>query len=102
MPEFDFEVGYRRLEAAMDGGAPEVPFIVQMHEFSMAHMGQPGDRFYTDPEVFVRGVCQTAVDYRFDTPSFIWGCLQRRGPRRSACRWCFSMIWPRPSTTWYR
>ena len=72
MPEFDFEVGYRRLEAAMNGGAPEVPFIVQMHEFSMAHMGQPGDLFYTDPEAFVRGICQTAVDYRFDTPSFIW------------------------------
>ena len=72
MPEFDFEAGYRRLEAAMSGGAGEVPFIVQMHEFSMAHMRQPGHAFYTDPEVFVRGVCQTAVDFRFDTPSFIW------------------------------
>ena len=72
MPEFDFEVGYRRLEAAMNGGADEVPFIVQMHEFSMVHMGQPGHLFYTDPQAFVRGICQTTVDYRFDTPSFIW------------------------------
>ena len=72
MPEFDFEVGYRRLEAAMNGGADEVPFIVQMHEFSMAHMEQPGHLFYTDAKTFVRGICQTVVDYRFDTPSFIW------------------------------
>ncbi len=72
MPEFDFEAGYRRLEAAMNGGADEVPVIVQMHEFAMAHMGQPGRVFYTDPEVFVRGICQTTLDCRFDTPSFIW------------------------------
>ena len=72
MPEFDFEVGYRRLEAAMSGGCDEVPFIVQMHEFSMTHMRQPGSLFYTDPRTFVRGICQTTVDYRFDTPSFIW------------------------------
>ena len=72
MPEFDFEVGYQRLEAAMKGGAEEVPFIVQMHEYSMAYMEKPGHEFYTDPEVFVRGICQTAVDHRFDTPSFIW------------------------------
>lgn len=62
MPEFDFEAGYQRFETAMNGGAPEVPFIVQMHEFSMAHMGQPGHEFYTNPETFVRGICQTAVD----------------------------------------
>ena len=72
MPEFDFEVGYGRFEAAMDGGADQVPFIVQMHEFAMAHMGQPGHVFYTDPRTFVRGICQTTVDYRFDTPSFVW------------------------------
>ena len=27
MPEFDFETGYRRLEAAMNGGADQVPLI---------------------------------------------------------------------------
>ena len=72
MPEFDFEAGYRRLEAAMSGGSEEVPFIVQMHEFSMAHMRQPGHQFYTDPDSFVRGICQTTSDWSFDTPSFIW------------------------------
>jgi 5-methyltetrahydrofolate--homocysteine methyltransferase len=72
MAEFDFEAGYKRLEAAMNGGAKEVPFIVQMHEFAMAHMQQPGHRFYTDPEIFVRSICQTSMDFRFDTPSFIW------------------------------
>ena len=72
MPKFDFEIGYRRLEAAMNGAADEVPVIVQMHEFAMTHMRQPGHVFYTDPLVFVRGICQTTMDYRFDTPSFIW------------------------------
>ena len=72
MPEFDFETGYRRLEAAMNGGADEVPFIVQMHEYSMAQSNHAGHEFYTDAETFVRGICQTTVDCRFDTPSFIW------------------------------
>ncbi len=83
MPEFDFSAGYARLEAAMTGapetGVPEtgdrnggVPFIAQMHEFSMAYGGQRGDRFYTDAETFVRGICVMARDFGFDTPSFIW------------------------------
>jgi len=72
MPEFDFEAGYRRFEAAMNGGGGEVPVIVQMHEFAMAHTRQPGRVFYTDPETFVRGICRTTLDCRFDAPSFIW------------------------------
>ncbi len=83
MVEFDFSAGYARLEAAMTGapetGVPEtggrnggVPFIAQMHEFSMAYGGQRGDSFYTDAETFVRGICIMARDFGFDTPSFIW------------------------------
>jgi 5-methyltetrahydrofolate--homocysteine methyltransferase len=78
MVEFDFSAGYARLAAAMSG-APEtggrnggVPFIAQMHEFSMAYGGHRGDRFYTDAETFVRGICTTTRDFGFDTPSFIW------------------------------
>ena len=33
---------------------------------------EAGRRFSTDPEIFVRGKCQTTVDLGFDTPSFIW------------------------------
>ncbi|MFV2031055.1 MAG: cobalamin-dependent protein [Gammaproteobacteria bacterium] len=72
MPEFDFSEGYQRLAKAMGTGASEVPFIAQMHEFSMQVMQQPGHQFYTDAEMFVRGICTVARDYRFDTPSFIW------------------------------
>ena len=72
MPTFDFEEGYRRFNAAMNGGCEEVPFIAQMHEFSMATMGARGDQFYSDAETFVRGLCTTARDFGFDTPSFIW------------------------------
>ncbi len=53
MPEFDFEEGFQRLDAAMkaDGpGSPVVPFIAQMHEFAMVTTGAAGDRFYSDAE----------------------------------------------------
>lgn len=72
MAEFDFEDGWARLEAAMSTGSDEASFIVQMHEFSMAASGHPGHQFYTDPETFVRGICQVTRDYGFDVPSFIW------------------------------
>jgi 5-methyltetrahydrofolate--homocysteine methyltransferase len=72
MPEFDFEERYRQFEAAMDGGAAEIPFIAQMHEYSMARMGVPGHRYYSDAETFVRGVCTVTRDRGFDLPSFIW------------------------------
>ncbi len=72
MPEFDFEDGWSRLEAAMTTGTDEASFIVQMHEFSMASTGTPGHQFYTDPETFVRGICETTRNYGFDVPSFIW------------------------------
>lgn len=73
MTEFDFQSGYERFDAAMaGGGAPEVPFTAQMHEFSMAYMREPGHKFYRDAETFTRGICTTARDFGFDTPSFIW------------------------------
>jgi hypothetical protein len=73
MTRFDFEVGYERLETAMaGGGAPEVPMIAQMHEFAMKASGVPGHVFYSDAGAFVDGICATARDYGFDTPSFIW------------------------------
>ena len=72
MPEFDFKTGFERLGAAIPSGAPEVPIIAQMHEFSMNTMGKPGSEFYTDAETFVRGICTVARDFGFDTPSFIW------------------------------
>jgi 5-methyltetrahydrofolate--homocysteine methyltransferase len=49
-----------------------VPFIAQMHEFAMATTGARGDRFYTDAETFVRGICTTTRDFGFETPSFTW------------------------------
>lgn len=72
MAEFNFDAGFERLDAAMAGGADHVPIIAQMHEFSMRESGHPGDRFYTHAETFVRGICETVRDYRFDVPSFIW------------------------------
>ncbi len=56
----------------MTTGSDNVPFIAQMHEFSMRESGIPGDVFYTDARQFVRGICETAERFDFDTPSFIW------------------------------
>ena len=72
MESFDFEFGYAGLAEAMSRGASIVPFIAQMHEFAMRVSGEPGHKFYSDAETFVRGICETARDYGFDTPSFIW------------------------------
>ena len=73
MARFDFETGYAHLEAAMiGGGASQVPMIAQMHEFAMRASGKPGHVFYSDARAFVEGICATARDFGFDTPSFIW------------------------------
>lgn len=72
MSKFDFSAGVARLSSAMTTGGGEVPFIAQMHEFAMRESGIPGDEFYTDGKKFVRGVCEVAERFGFDTPSFIW------------------------------
>ena len=72
MAEFDFSSGISRLGKAMSAGSDEVPFIAQMHEFSMRESGQPGYEFYTDARKFVRGICEVTERFGFDTPSFIW------------------------------
>jgi 5-methyltetrahydrofolate--homocysteine methyltransferase len=72
MPEFDFSKGHARLAAAMTTGSESVPFIAQMHEFSMRESGASGRRFYTDAKTFVRGTLETTERFGFDTPSFIW------------------------------
>ena len=72
MSKFDFSEGVARLSTAMTSGGGEVPFIAQMHEFAMRESGIPGDEFYTDGKKFVRGVCEVAERFGFDTPSFIW------------------------------
>ncbi|MBS1270798.1 MAG: Methionine synthase [Gammaproteobacteria bacterium] len=72
MAQFDFSEGVKHLSRAMTTGSDSVPFIAQMHEFSMRESGTPGDEFYTDAKKFVRGVCETAERFGFDTPSFIW------------------------------
>ncbi len=74
MPEFDFDEGFERLGKAMTTGSDEIPFIAQMHEFAMKCKGVPGRTFYTDAEVFVRGILETTRDFGFDTPSLIWDC----------------------------
>jgi len=72
MADFDFSSGASRLQQAMNKGGGEIPFIAQMHEFSMRESGIPGDLFYTDAKKFVRGICEVSERFHFDTPSFLW------------------------------
>ncbi len=72
MPEFDFSEGYARYKAAMTTGSTQAPYTAQMHEFAMRESGIPADEFYTDAGKLVRGICETARRFGFDTPSFIW------------------------------
>jgi 5-methyltetrahydrofolate--homocysteine methyltransferase len=70
--KLDFSKNIKRLNTAMTSGKEDVPFIAQMHEFAMRESGIPGDIFYTDAKKFVRGTCEVAERFDFDTPSFIW------------------------------
>ncbi len=72
MPEYDFSQGFARLAAALGEGSDEIPFIAQMHEFSMRQSGVPAREFYTRAEPFVRGNLETARAFGFDTPDLTW------------------------------
>lgn len=63
-----FEEGFKRIHDSIHGIPDRVPFIAQMHEFSMIWSGECAKIFYTDPEKLVNGIIHTAHDFAFDIP----------------------------------
>ncbi|MFQ5622360.1 MAG: cobalamin-dependent protein [Paracoccaceae bacterium] len=71
--EFDFSAGYELLTKGFEtGGADQIPFVQQCHEFAMRHSGINAWKFYSDPECFLYGALKTARDFDFDTPDMCW------------------------------
>lgn len=63
-----FDKGFDRIAAAMAGVPDRVPFVAQMHEFAMSWTRQTTERFYSDPDLLVQGIVDTALDFEFDIP----------------------------------
>jgi 5-methyltetrahydrofolate--homocysteine methyltransferase len=70
---YDFKAGVRQYKAIMDGEDAEyIPATTQMAEFCMAYGKHNGRRFFSDPELFVRGCLDVQQEFGFDIPDMVW------------------------------
>jgi 5-methyltetrahydrofolate--homocysteine methyltransferase len=78
MPQFkydkyDFSAGVAQYKAIMAGkDADFIPATTQMAEFCMKYGGHNGRRFFSDPELFVRGNLDVQQELGFDIPDMVW------------------------------
>jgi len=71
--EFDFESGVKQIKLIMDGKDAEyAPVTTQMAEYCMKYGGHNGKRFFSDPELFVRGNLEVQSELGFDVPDMVW------------------------------
>lgn len=63
-----FRQGARRYASAMKGIPDRVPVYAQMHEFAMKEIGVSAKKFYTEPEILVRGTLEVTQKYGIDVP----------------------------------
>ncbi|MEE8505029.1 MAG: uroporphyrinogen decarboxylase family protein, partial [Kiloniellales bacterium] len=71
--EYDFSEGVKQYKAIIDGGEADfVPVTAQMAEFCMKYGGYNGRKFFSDPELFVRGNLDAQRELGFDVPDLVW------------------------------
>lgn len=71
--EYDFSKGIEQYKAIMAGKDAEfIPVTTQMAEFCMKHRGINGKKFFSDPEVFVRGNLDVQREFGLDIPDMVW------------------------------
>jgi 5-methyltetrahydrofolate--homocysteine methyltransferase len=71
--KYDFSAGIKQYKAIMDGKDAEfIPVTTQMAEFCMKYGGHNGRRFFSDPELFVRGNLDVQQELGFDVPDMVW------------------------------
>ena len=71
--KYDFDAGVRQYKAIMDGKDAEfIPVTTQMAEFCMAYGKHNGRRFFSDPELFVRGCLDVQQEFGFAIPDMVW------------------------------
>ncbi|MBM3557502.1 MAG: hypothetical protein FJX47_18340, partial [Alphaproteobacteria bacterium] len=70
---YDFKAGVAQYKAIMDGRDAEfIPVTTQMAEFCMKQGGHNGRKFFSDPELFVRGNLDIQQEFGFDIPDMVW------------------------------
>jgi 5-methyltetrahydrofolate--homocysteine methyltransferase len=71
--EYDFSEGVKQYKKIMNGeDADFIPVTTQMAEFCMKHRGINGHKFFSDPEVFVRGNLSVQMEFGLDIPDLVW------------------------------
>ncbi len=71
--EYDFSKGIKQYKSIMNGEDAEfIPVTTQMAEFCMQHLGINGKKFFSDPEVFVRGNLDVQQKFGLDIPDMVW------------------------------
>jgi len=71
--KYDFSAGVKQYKTIMNGGDAEfIPATTQMAEFCMKYGGHNGRRFFSDPELFVRGNLDVQQELGFDIPDMVW------------------------------
>lgn len=71
--EYDFTAGVEQIKKIMNGGEADfIPVTTQMAEFCMRYGGHNGHKFFSDPELFVRGNLDVQQKLGFDVPDMVW------------------------------
>ena len=70
--DYDFQKNVAQVKLAMTTGSDYIPFTSQMSEFALEYCQVPGDQFYTNPEMFVKGHFHTSRDFNFDVVDLMW------------------------------
>ena len=71
--EYDFGDNLKQYKAIINGGEADwVPVTTQMAEFCMAYGGHNGHKFFSDPELFVRGNLKAQHELGYHVPDMVW------------------------------
>lgn len=63
-----FQEGAKRYASAMNGIPDRIPVYAQMHQFVRKGLGVSAKRFYSTPEILVKGTLETRTTYGIDVP----------------------------------
>lgn len=70
---YDFRAGVEQYERILAGKPAEfIPVTAQISEFCAKYRGYNAKRFYSDPELFVRGNLEVQQEFGFDVPDLVW------------------------------
>ena len=70
--DYEFQKNVAQVKLSMTEGSDYIPFTSQMSEFALEYCKVPGDEFYKNPEMFVKGHFHTSRDFGFDVVDLMW------------------------------